>query len=55
MTNFIFTILLRTDVFQIVIMMVGLIAALAKGIADVGGSRKIIETNWKYNRIEFFV
>jgi len=36
-------------------MMVGLIAALAKGIADVGGIRTILETNWKYDRIEFFV
>jgi hypothetical protein len=36
-------------------MLVGLLSALIKGIIDVGGIEKIIETNVKFGRIEFFV
>lgn len=44
----------RTDVFQIIIMFIGLLSSLIKGIIDQGGVRKIIETNWKNDRVEFF-
>jgi hypothetical protein len=44
-----------TDVFQIIMMFVGLSSSLIKGIIDIGGIRKVIEINWKYERIEFLV
>ena len=44
-----------TDAFQIIIMLVGLLSSLIKGIIDVGGVSKIIETNIKYGRIDFFM
>jgi hypothetical protein len=36
-------------------MIVGLLATIIKGVMDVGGLNNIIETNWKYDRIEFLV
>jgi Na+/proline symporter len=44
-----------TDVFQIIMMFVGLSASLIKGIIDIGGIKKVIEINWKYERIEFLM
>jgi Na+/pantothenate symporter len=41
-----------TDVFQIIMMMVGLLASLIKGVMDNGGINNVIETSWKGSRIE---
>jgi Na+/proline symporter len=43
-----------TDTFQIIIMLVGLLAALIKGVIVLGGVNKVIETSWKYGRIDIF-
>jgi hypothetical protein len=45
----------RTDAFQIIIMFIGLLSALIKGLIDVGGFKNVIDINAKYGRIDFFV
>jgi Ni,Fe-hydrogenase III large subunit len=47
--------MIRTDVFQIIMMLTGLFSALFVGIHNVGGFGKIIDISKKYGRIEFFV
>jgi solute carrier family 5 (sodium-dependent multivitamin transporter), member 6 len=44
-----------TDTFQIIMMLIGLLSSLIKGIIDVGGIKRIVEINSEYDRIEFFM
>lgn len=41
-----------TDVFQVIVMFLGLIVTLVKGVSDVGGMRAVIEANWNNDRID---
>jgi hypothetical protein len=42
------------DVFQIIMMFIGLLAALIKGTIDNGGIDNVVETCWKGRRLELF-
>jgi Na+/proline symporter len=44
--------LMWIDVFQIMMMLIGLIASLVKGAMDNGGVEHVLETCWKGNRLE---
>ncbi len=49
-----YSILQRTDVFQIIIMLIGLLSSIIKGLIDVGGFNKVLEANLRHNRIDFW-
>ena len=44
----------KKKIFLIKIMLIGLLSSFIKGLIDLGGINKVLEINWKYNRIEFF-
>jgi hypothetical protein len=44
--------LMWIDVFQIIMMLIGLIASLVKGAMDNGGVEHVLETCWKGKRLE---
>ena len=46
--------LMWIDVFQIMMMLIGLIASLVKGAIDNGGVENVLETCWKGQRLELF-
>lgn len=40
------------DVFQIMMMLIGLLASLIKGVINSGGVENVLETCWKGKRLE---
>ncbi len=52
--NLYFNFKIRTDTFQIVMMIVGLLASIIQGSIDFGGIDKVFEANRRNGRIEFF-